>query len=392
MFVARHCAWSVVVAIAVCAAGCASRSEPVRPQAAAAPPVADHKAGRTLRIDTQLVAELPRLASEPLFSSGLSLGGLGETLAYSAAYRVQTDATTPQALGSQQLQQRFSLRLPAPYGAPLQFDARAEQQAVLLSAAAAPRAQQSMQLQWAPSFAALQLTWTPEGAAADPAQALRCDVAGQLSVPLRNGGTSRFATLDAGTRACAVLGPDAPAASSAQIWSAGLRWGAARRETSVRVLGVAPDFAVPDAGKTGIPLATAGESPDAYEVRLAQQRALGAWQARADLAWRRPPDGQDAVLRTASSPWAASAELSRQLAMTKLSASWQRGDPYWFLTGVRESADRLALSVDLSPWAAMLGRMPAPALAMSYQWLRLDDGEHLQAEQSLHWNLSFPWR
>lgn len=362
------------------------RAEPALPASVDSP-------ARLLRVDTQLAAELPQLAGEPLFSSGLSLAGLGDRLAYSAAYRVQTDAAASATFGSQQLQQRFSLRLPALYGAPLQLDARAEQQTALLTETATQRAQQAMELRWAPSFAALRMTWTPEGAAADAAQALRCDVAGQLSVPLRDGGSSRFATLDAGTRTCAVLSPDAQTAGlSAQTWSAGLRWGAGQRETSVRVLGVTPEPIGLAAHPASLTPAAAGESPDAYELRIAQQRALGAWQARADLAWRRPPDGQDAVLRTASSPWAASAELSRQLAMTKLSASWQRGDPYWFLAGVQEEADRLALRVDLSPWAATLGHLPTPSLAMSYQWTRLEGGDRLHDDQSLRWDLSFPWR
>lgn len=347
-----------------------------------------------MQLDLQMDGSVPRVgARAPLFSSGLSFAGLGQMLQYNAGYELKpgdvwapASDKAPQSYGSQHLRQQLQVRLPAFYGAPLLLGAESQQQDSLLLNGEAQQLQQSMDLQWSPAFAALQLSWIPEGAAVDPSQALRCAVAGHVSIPLIDAGARRSAAFDAGARSCAVVADTLqPNALSAQTWSAGVRWGAPHRETSVRVLGVAAD--------TFITGRVEGTAETAYELRLAQQREVGEWQARADVAWRRAPTATEAELRAMqASPWAASAELSRRLAQLRLAASWKRGDPYWFLSEMQEAADRFALTLDLSSWASSLGYVRAPSLAMSYQWSRLGSGDTVQDDQSIHWNVSFPWR
>lgn len=390
-----------VAALSLLLAACAGRTivpdTDVELSSAASPTLAA-EAPQWVRLDMQMDGSVPRVgAGGPLFSSGLSLAGLGQSLQYSAGYEVKPgdvwaaqDNRPPQSYGSQNLHQHLQLRLPAVYGAPLLIGAETQQQESFLLNGEAQQMKQTMDLQWAPGFAALRLVWMPEGAAIDQTQALRCDVAGQVSIPLLEAGTRRSAALDAGARSCAVVADAVqPSVLSAQTWSAGFRWGAPRRETSVRVLGVAAD--TPTVGRTDGTARAAADT--AYEVRLAQQRELGDWQARADVAWRRAPTATETELRAMqASPWAASAELSRRLAQMRVAASWKRGDPYWFLSEVQQAADRFALTLDLSSWASSLGYLRVPSLAMSYQWSRLGNGDSLQDDQSINWNVSFPWR
>ncbi|WP_028081662.1 hypothetical protein [Solimonas soli] len=407
---ARAAAALAALALAACA------SRPLAPApadaAAGAPPAVLAPALWNENFDAglgelglRLGGSAPLEGAMPLFDSDLSFAGLERRLQYSAGYEVDPgdllnpDAasrwradTLPQTVSSQTVSQRLQLKLDELAGAPLTVGAQYRQQEALQVAGTTASAQQAMDLRWAPSFAAVHLNWMPEGAPVDTTQALRCDRSGQISVPLTAQGDApgRYVSVDARTRLCRVAAGDDPALAelTANTWSTGLRWGRASRETALRLQSVTPG---PGANviESDRPL-TAGSG---YELRLSQQRQLGDWQAKAGLAWRRPPEAlHPAFELPEASPWATSAELQRRLGAANVAASWQRGDAYWFLPNVRAPADTFALSVDFSPWAVDgLGRY-TPTMAMSYSWMRSDNQSVRDDQQSLNWNLSFPWR
>jgi hypothetical protein len=351
----------------------------------------------------------PLEGAAPLLNSGVSFAGLDQRLQYSAGYQVdpgdllnpntasqwRADAL-PQSVSSQTINQQLKLKLvDAMAGAPVYVGAQYQQQESLRVNGSSESAQQAMDVNWAPGFAAVHLNWMPEGAPIDTLQALQCDRSGQVSVPLATllgdstGG--RYVALDARARACRVSGDDpALALLTANTWSTGLRWGRATRETALRLQSVTPGV------NTGViasdrPL-TAGSG---YELRLSQQRALGDWQAKAGVAYRRPPEAERSLAseaESAHSPWATSAELRRQLAAMSIAASWQRGDAYWFLPDIRQQADTFALSVNFAPWSTALLGSYTPTMAMSYNWVRADSGNTRDDDQAVNWNVSFPWR
>lgn len=336
-------------------------------------------------------------------NSGLSIAGLDNRLSYRAGYELQPGAlmpsaaqswspALPQTVGSQTLSQQLNLDLTSLYGAPVLVGARYRQQEALLLNGETQLGQQSMNLSWAPAFAALALDWTPEGAGIDPAQALQCDVSGQLRVPLAQWvGGLRALSIDAGTRACRVVGSDERLAMlTANTWAAGMNWGRPALQTSLRVQGVSASGTAVSADG----LSRTAEAPGTgYEVKLSQSRVLGDWNAVAGVAWRLAPEvPHGGPAEVAGSPWAASAELSRRLAQASIAASWKRGDPYWFLPDINETADRFAVTVDFSPWAARQWNTYRPTLAMSYNWARYDAAASGGNDQSINWNVSIPWQ
>ncbi len=341
--------------------------------------------------------------SSSYLNSGVSVAGLDNRLSYSAGYELQPGAlmpsaaqswspALPQTVGSQTLSQQLNLDLASLYGAPVLVGARYRQQEALLLSGETQLGQQSMNLSWAPAFAALALDWMPEGAGIDPSQALQCDVSGRLQVPLAQWvGGLRALRLDAGTRACRVVGSDERLAMlSASTWAAGMNWGRPALQTSLRVQGVTANGTAAVADGLSPTAAAPGTG---YEFQLSQSRALGDWSAVAGVAWRQAPEAPRGVVTEAiGSPWAASAELSRRLAQASIAASWKRGDPYWFLPDINETADRFAVTVDFSPWAARQWSTYRPTLAMSYNWARYDDATTGGDDQSINWNVSIPWR
>ncbi|MGH8446482.1 MAG: hypothetical protein ACREVL_14515 [Solimonas sp.] len=369
------------------------------------------------QVGVHFAGNAPLESSAPLLNSGVSFAGLDQRLQYSAGYQISPGDllnpaavnnwranALPQSVGSQTVNQQVKVQSDPVYGAPLTVGARYQQQASLLVNGESETAQQAMDLGWAPDFAAFQLNWTPEGAPVDAMQALQCDISGQVRVPLTmlSSGTAggRFIALDAGTRACKVVGDDAALGLlSANTWSTAVRWGKPSRETALRLQSVTPG---PGAGvvESERPM-TVGSG---YELKVSQKRSLGDWQANAGVAYRRPPEAERAANPLAgdyaggigggpaSSPWAANAELTRRLAMLSVAATWRRGDPYWFLPEVRQAADTFGVAVDLSPWAATLWNSYTPTLAMSYNWTRAEAGSTRDDEQSINWNIAFPWR
>ncbi|NKF22152.1 hypothetical protein [Solimonas marina] len=355
----------------------------------------------------RLGGHTPMEAGGPIVSSGLSFAALDKRLSYSAGYRVDPgDFLTPSAVdswrsdampssvGSQVLSQQANLKLDPIYGAPIMLGARYRQQDALLINGNSQTDEQALDLNWAPKFVALHLSWAPAGAPVDTMQALQCGVSGQVRVPVNAflGGQrrGRFFAIDAGSRECHVVGDTAALDElTANTWSTGVSWGHEARETMLQVQGVTPG---PGANviKSTRPL-TAGSG---YEVELTQKRKLGRWQATGGVAWRRPPDpihdhGDD------SSPWAASAKLSRRVSMVEVAASWRRGDPYWFLPDVRQQSNNFAVTVDFSPWASTFwdGKY-TPTMALSYSWMRADDSETTTGrteDQAINWSVAFPW-
>lgn len=399
------------VAAALLLAACASVPPPAAP-AAATPAAARWRGGYDAGVgdvDLQLGGTAPLEGSGPLLSSGFSFAGLAQRVGYRAGYEVEPGdvldpaaASTwragalPQSLGRQTLEQQLRLRLDPLYGAPVTVGAQYRQQEALLLEGQRATAQQSVDLAWAPAFAAFRLNWTPEGAPADSGQALQCEVSGQLQLPIAApGGAGRDArrlAVDARTRACRVLAAEAtPAAASlgARTWSTGLRWGGTAQETALRLQSVTPQAGAALLAERP-PIAGSG-----YELRLSEQRALGDWQASGGLAYRRAPEAVGDAPGE-NSPWAANARLTRRLSNVAVAASWTRGDPYWFLPDLRQAADNFALSLDFSPWANSLWHGYAPTMAVSYSWLRADAGNTVgngrDADQSINWNLAFPWR
>jgi hypothetical protein len=391
-------------------------SAPVAPVAAA--PIASQSWSESYgagvgQVGVHFAGNTPLASSAPLLNSGVSFAGLDQRLQYSAGYQISPGDllnpaaannwranALPQSVGSQTVNQQVKVQSDPVYGAPLTVGAHYQQQASLLVNGESETAQQAMDLGWAPDFAAFHLNWTPEGAPVDAMQALQCDVSGQVRVPLTALASStaggRFVALDAGTRACKVVGDD-PALGplSANTWSTAVRWGKPSRETALRLQSVTPG---PGAGvvESERPM-TVGSG---YELKVSQKRSLGDWQANAGVAYRRAPEaeraasatGNDYVGGLASSPWAANAELTRRLAMLSVAATWRRGDPYWFLPDVRQAADTFGVAVDLSPWAATLWNSYTPTLAMSYNWTRAEAGSTRDGDQSINWNIAFPWR
>ena len=352
----------------------------------------------------RFASNAPLESAAPLLSTGLNFAGLARRLQYSAGYQfspgdlLNPDAAQqwrsdalPQSVGTQTLHQQLRLQIDTLAGAPLTVGARSTQQDALLFEGSSESQQQAMDLSWAPSFASMRLNWTPEGAPVDARQALQCDRSGQLSVPLAgllgSDAGDRHLAVDARARQCRVSGDDATLARlTANTWSTGLRWGGARRETALRLQSVTPGV---DANVVASdrPL-TAGS---AYELRVSQSRALGDWQARAGVAYRRPPQALRVLAAPPeASPWATSAELSRRVHDLTVAASWQRGDLYWFLPDISEPADTFALALNFAPWAGVVPGAYTPTMAMSYSWVRADGAG--DDEQTVNWNLSFPWR
>lgn len=344
----------------------------------------------------------------PLLSSGFSFAGLDQRLSYSAGYRIEPGdfltpgaASTwradalPQSVGSRVVSQQVGVRLLPLYGAPVLVGAQYRQQAALLINGETQIDQQSVDVNWSPAFVALHLNWTPEGAPTDATQALQCDASGKLRVPVTASAAHRELAFDAGTRTCHVVGDSAALdALTANTWSTGMQWGQAAQQTSLQLQSVTPGAGA-NVVASEHPL-TAGSG---YALQLAQQRAFGDWQANGGVIWRRPPEAlrSDVAGPGQHSPWAANAQLSRRLSKVSVAASWQRGDPYWFLPDVRQSSDNFALTVDFSPWASTIWRGSyAPTMALSYNWLRAEDGNTVgngrSEDQAINWNLRFPWR
>jgi len=398
-------------------AACASTPTPAPPaasdtsaaSAANAGARADGSPSRTGLGDLALHvdASAPLAESGALLSSGFSFAGTQQLFRYNAGYQIDPGdflspstadtwrpGTLPQTLGSQILSQQFSLRSAPLYGAPVQIGAQSRRQEALLIDGESRIEQQSLDVRWTPAFAALSLSWMPDGAPADTMQALQCAASGQLRVPLEELSAAddrRFSAIEAGTRACRVVADTAQLDGlTADTWSTGLRWGAAARETSLSLQGVTPGV-----GADLVPSDHPLTSGTGYQLQLARQHTTGPWQTSGGLAWRRPPAPGGA--QPEGSPWAVSAEVSRRLSQVSVAASWKRGDPYWFLPDAHQTADNLALTVDFSPWASTVWHTAyAPTLALSYNWLRAEDGSMVgdgrTEDQAINWSIAFPWR
>jgi len=398
---------AAIACLALALTACAGR--PAAPERAASPAYGDSPVlwsgdfdAEILEVGLHLGGSAPLESAAPIFDSGLRFAGLERRVHYSAGYQLAPGElldpeaaqrwrgnALPQTVGSQILRQRLQVELDELFGAPLTLGAEHQQQDALLLVGARESTRQVMDLRWTPAFAVVHLNWQPSGGPVDSTQALQCDRSGLISVPLAapEEARGRSLSIDARTRFCRVAAAQPGLAQlTANTWSTGVRWGRSNRETAVHVQGVTPG---PGANviRSDRPL-TSGSG---YELSLTQLRQLGDWQAKAGLAWRRPPEAQRRYLELQRSPWATSAELQRRLGAASVAASWRRGDIYWFLPSASAPADIFALSVDFAPWAIeVLGRY-TPSMAMSYSWVRSDDALR-EDQQSLNWNLSFPWR
>ncbi|HEY0975137.1 MAG TPA: hypothetical protein VGE57_11640 [Solimonas sp.] len=348
-------------------------------------------------MDTQLAvrvegaAPLVTSAEKPLFASEVSFHAIDSRLQLKSDYALRAgellspvDAqrwhawAVPQSLGRQRIGQQAELKLPALAGAPLLVGLRYEQEDLWLRQNVVQSQRQGVDLRWASTLASLQLQWDAEALPWDARNALDCGVRGRLDVPL----ATPMLALQLGGRQCAVtaLALESPSAT-ARTWSAGLRWKEPDSQATLRVLSV-------DAEPQ--PQATAAATPPAYELGLDHERRIGAWSARAGVAWRTVTAP---AAPATSEQWATDASLRRDLGLMALSAQWQNGDRYWFVPGVAAPTDDLALSLDMSRWAALRWPGYAPTMALSYRWQRSATGASAAFEdESVQWRMSLPWR
>jgi hypothetical protein len=336
-------------------------------------------------------------SAAPLFSSKVSLQALESLLSLHADYSLTpgdvlnpADAarwnrkTLPQSVGAQSLGQEARLRLPELSGAPLLLSLRYRQQDRWLIGSATQEVQQAMRLQWEPSYAAFQLNWMQQGSQLDPRLALDCPVDGAVKVPLRS--VSEGLALRVGGRSCSVRLPDdAPMPLDAHTWSAALQWSDELRRAALRAQVIEPTQAA------GYELGHVAPLSSAYELQMQHEQTLGDWDARASIAWRRPPavPGLDD-----GAAWVADARLRRELRVLALVARWSNGDRLWFVPEAGVRSDDLALSLDLSRWAAGLWPGALPTMELSYQWqrARAASAAWYEDDTAIHWRMSVPWR
>lgn len=345
------------------------------------PPVPDSHVA--LRVDTAV--PLMTLTDQPLFSSEVSFRAIDSMLSVRSGYSLGAgDLLTPaealrwrvgllpRSLGKQRIGQEARVQLPSFAGAPLILAMRHEQESVWMPDTAVQNLRQGLDLQWSPSFARLRLQWDMEALPWDTRNALDCPLRGQVVMPLLDD----IWSMQLGGRNCAVTPPNVDfQTGAAQTWSAGVHWRSSEQQFStLRVLAVQAQQ---------VDVTTIHPDP-AYEVGLDLERRLGEWAAKAGVAWR----ASDAV-NASGEAWVADASLRRNLGLMALTAQWQTGDRYWFQPDFSQPTDDLALSVDMSRWAALRWPGHAPTLALSYQWRTAANGYR---DDSLQWRMWLPWR
>src|SRR5690606_27343436 len=123
---------------------------------------------------------------------------------------------------------------------------------------------------------------------------------------------------------------------------------------------------------------------------LEHEERIGAWSARAGVAWRQRAD----VAGADPGNWASDAQLSRDLGWMRVAAQWQSGDRYWFMPGGSLSSDDLALSLDFSTWAAQRWPGYTPTFLLAYRWQRVEPGLSAAGHEdgAVEWRVSLPWR
>ncbi len=350
------------------------------------------------RADLSLDGAVPFLtaSSAPLLSSKVSLQAMESLLSLHADYALSpgdvlnpgdaarwNQKTLPQSVGAQSMGQEARLRLPQLSGAPLMVSMRYRQQDRWLIAGATQDIQQAVNLQWEPSYAAFQLNWMQQGKQLDPRLALDCPVDGAVKVPLRP--ASEHLALRVGGRSCSVQLPaDLAAQLDAYTWSAALQWSDAQRRAALRAQVIEPGPAPGYDNSAMVPLSSA------YELSMQHEQSLGDWDASASVAWRRPPS---ATGYEDGANWVADAKLRRDLRALAVVARWSNGDRLWFVPEAGVRSDDLALSLDLSRWAAGLWPGAMPTMELSYQYQRARAASSaIYQDDSILWRMSVPWR
>lgn len=367
--------------LAACATSSPERadknSSPVAAPSQAAPESPSWPAAVRFDIDSALPIFKEMRENEALLASRVNASVDQDLLQYRASWSVEpgdvlkpgegeaAKRTPATHLGSQQLGQRLSLRLPELAGSPVSLGISTEFRNELLVTGHRQLQREQATLDWSPGPATVAVQWAGAATPQNAGTALTCDLRSTVRVPTHQG-EDRSEGLMLSGGACSVTADGSPYAGvDTGTWGLGYAWDQPDSKTEVVLSIIDPAEVSADSYQKSSP---------GYEFGVSRRRDFGPLSAQLRISLREAPAWEHAASAGlhhgyADAGWATQTSFTWNLSYAALSANWANGvDPLWFTPEPGRKSDRIELALNLSRWLQSVVPEASPQLAMNWNW------------------------